>query len=91
MASFKKSDEASHFLKRLLDIRDLHLAPPCLTFRALPLASRIKIGSHLASEIGTWEVTPRYPGSFCEPLTCTFNGVSEGTRTPDTQDHNLVL
>jgi hypothetical protein len=24
-------------------------------------------------------------------LTCTFDGVSEGTRTPDTQDHNLVL
>jgi hypothetical protein len=24
-------------------------------------------------------------------LTCGFSGVSEGTRTPDTQDHNLVL
>ena len=24
-------------------------------------------------------------------LTCYFSGVSEGTRTPDTQDHNLVL
>jgi hypothetical protein len=24
-------------------------------------------------------------------LTCAFSGVSEGTRTPDTQDHNLVL
>ena len=25
------------------------------------------------------------------PLMCDFSGVSEGTRTPDTQDHNLVL
>jgi hypothetical protein len=26
-----------------------------------------------------------------DPLNCYFSGVSEGTRTPDTQDHNLVL
>jgi hypothetical protein len=27
-----------------------------------------------------------------KPLVSTaFDGVSEGTRTPDTQDHNLVL
>ena len=25
------------------------------------------------------------------PLTCTFNGVSDGARTRDPQDHNLVL
>jgi hypothetical protein len=24
-------------------------------------------------------------------LTCYFSGVGEGTRTPDPQDHNLVL
>ena len=31
------------------------------------------------------------PYSAARPLTCGFSGVSEGIRTPDTQDHNLVL
>jgi hypothetical protein len=25
------------------------------------------------------------------PMACYFGGVGEGTRTPDPQDHNLVL
>ena len=34
----------------------------------------------------------RLPGSEDEAaVSAAFDGVSEGTRTPDTQDHNLVL
>ena len=35
-----------------------------------------------------WEAQP---SSWLGLLTCIFSGVGEGTRTPDPQDHNLVL
>ena len=50
-----------------------------------------KIGSRVGSQNRTPERREARPSSGPGLLTCGFSGVSEGTRTPDTQDHNLVL
>jgi hypothetical protein len=50
-----------------------------------------KIGSQSAPKTGHLNARRPGPPPWPDLLTCNFRGVSEGTRTPDTQDHNLVL
>ena len=40
---------------------------------------------------GSLQKTQRPSRFRLGPLTCTFSGVSDGARTRDPQDHNLVL
>ena len=49
------------------------------------------LGSQMSPRIGHRDGGSPSPADCWGSLTCSFDGVSEGTRTPDTQDHNLVL
>ena len=51
----------------------------------------IKIDSPVAPKIGHRDLRRVGPCPGRPLLTCDFSGVSEGIRTLDTQDHNLVL